>query len=512
MCAVKGIVMNASVLLAVNDDENGIPSLAPAADYLLRKLRYSNIYIGISYGPDLSAPKVRLLQENARLYSYNCFVFRPSAIDNFVSAVSLEWGDNIGSYMHVISSYKDEEISQLISSGWLITVLRSPGKASAVEYNPGTDENPSKIFINKLEELPLTICHLNKKAMGKEVETVGYLMKPSREEDFAKRGAFPLNPTPNGLIFVALNYELPISWQLQQLDGVLHKATDDIITVEMSSSSDFENKVTYTEGMQELQRCIGCHPECRVIDPFSNIYPVLDRLKIQQILGGLENLNSKSCSKIRGPHFLKVVDFREPKLEKKLADAKLSLPNIVKPQVACGVSDAHSMAIVFKADSYKDLNIPLPAIVQEYVDHSSTMFKFYVVGKKIFFAIKKSTPNADTLIKLAKEKELKPLLFDSLKSLPVDKDNQQQSQNKDNKQIDHELVTDAANWLRRVLDLTIFGFDVVIQESTGDHVIVDVNYLPSFKEVPDEVAIPTFWEAIKEKLTGKQSVEAAMLL
>ncbi|KAL3360762.1 hypothetical protein AABB24_013953 [Solanum stoloniferum] len=207
--------------------------------------------------------------------------------------------------------------------------------------------------------------------------------------------------------------------------------------------------------------------------------------------------------------FVQVVDFREPKLEDKLVDAKLSLPNIVKPQVACGVADAHSMAIVFKADSYKDLNVPLPAIVQEYVDHSSTMFKFYVVGKKIFFAIKKSTPNADTLIKLAEENELKPLLFDSLKSLPVDK---QKSQNEDNTRIDHELVTDAANWLRRVLDLTIFGFDVVIQESTGDHVIVDVNYLPSFKEVPDEVAIPTFWEAIKEKLTGKQSTEAAILL
>lgn len=306
-----------------------------------------------------------------------------------------------------------------------------------------------------------------------------------------------------------LTYALPISQQLQEIDGVLHKATDDIITVEMSSSSDFENKVTYTEGMQELQRYIGCHPDCCVIDPFTNIYPVLDRLKIQQILGGLENLNSKSCSKVRGPHFLKVVDFREPKLEDKLVDAKLSLPNIVKPQVACGVADAHSMAIVFKADSYKDLNVPLPAIVQEYVDHSSTMFKFYVVGKKIFFAIKKSTPNADTLIKLAEEKELKPLLFDSLKSLPVDK---QKSQNEDNTRIDHELVTDAANWLRRVLDLTIFGFDVVIQESTGDHVIVDVNYLPSFKEVPDEVAIPTFWEAIKEKLTGKQSTEAAILL
>ncbi|XP_060179151.1 inositol 1,3,4-trisphosphate 5/6-kinase 4 isoform X1 [Lycium barbarum] len=512
MNGVKGIVLDASVLLATNnDDENANPSLRPGANYILRKLQYSKIFTGISYGPDLSAPKVCLLQENARLYSYNCFVFRSSAIDNFISEVSLEWGENIGSYMHVVSSYKEEEISQLISSGWLITVLRSPGKASDVEYCPGT-ESPSKIFISKLEELPLTICHLNKKAMGKEVKTVGYLMKPSREEDFAKRGAFPLNPTPNGLIFVALNYELPISWQLQEIDGVLHKATDDIITVEMSSSLDFENKVTYTEGMQELQRYIKCHPDCRVIDPFSNIYPVLDRLKIQQILGGLENLNSKSCSKIRGPHFLKVVDFREPKLENKLADAQLSLPNIVKPQVACGVADAHSMAIVFKADSYKDLNVPLPAIVQEYVDHSSTMFKFYVVGKKIFFTIKKSTPNADTLIKLAVEKELKPLLFDSLKSLPVDKGNQQRSQNEDNKRIDHELVTDASNWLRRMLDLTIFGFDVVIQEGTGDHVIVDVNYLPSFKEVPNEVAIPTFWEAIKEKLTEKQSTEAAILL
>ncbi|XP_004244779.1 inositol 1,3,4-trisphosphate 5/6-kinase 4 isoform X2 [Solanum lycopersicum] len=508
MYGVKGIVLDASILLKSGDDENGSPSLRPDADYVLRKLRYSNIFTGISYGPDLSAPKVRLLQESARLYSYNCFVFRPSAIDSFISEVSLEWGDITGSYMHVVSSYKDEEIAQMISSGWLITALRSPGKASDVEYSTGT-ENPSKIFINKLEELPLTICHLNKKAMGKDVKTVGYLMKPSREEDFAKRGAFPLKPTPNGLIFVPLTYELPISQQLQEIDGVLHKATDDIITVEMSSSSDSENKVTFTAGMQELQRYIGCHLDCRLIDPFTNIYPVLDRLKIQQILGGLENLNSKSCSKIRGPHFLKVVDFREPKLEDKLADAKLSLPNIVKPQVACGVADAHSMAIVFKEDSYKDLNVPLPAIVQEYVDHSSTMFKFYVVGKKMFFAIKKSTPNADTLIKLAEEKQLKPLLFDSLKSLPVDT---LKSQNEDNTQIDHELVTDAANWLRRVLDLTIFGFDVVIQESTGDHVIVDVNYLPSFKEVPDEVAIPKFWEAIKEKLTGKQSTEAAILL
>lgn len=51
-----------------------------------------------------------------------------------------------------------------------------------------------------------------------------------------------------------------------------------------------------------------------------------------------------------------------------------------------------------------------------------------------------------------------------------------------------------------------------IQESTGDHVIVDVNYLPSFKEVPDDIALPTFWEALKEKIDsekGKQPTKAS---
>lgn len=149
--------------------------------------------------------------------------------------------------------------------------------------------------------------------------------------------------------------------------------------------------------------------------------------------------------------------------------------------------------------------------MQEYVDHSSSIFKFYVLGEKVFHAVKKSTPNADSLIKLSEGKNgLKPLLFDSLKSLPTSKENEHQEdgncQNA-NHEIDIQLVTDAACWLRRMLDLTIFGFDVVIQENTGDHVIVDVNYLPSFKEVPDNIAVPAFWEAIKSKYELKKKMK-----
>lgn len=58
--------------------------------------------------------------------------------------------------------------------------------------------------------------------------------------------------------------------------------------------------------------------------------------------------------------------------------------------------------------------------MQEYVDHSSSIYKFYVLGEKVFYAVKKSTPNADSLMKLSEKKYgLKPLLFDRFHILPL---------------------------------------------------------------------------------------------
>ncbi|KAI5583142.1 hypothetical protein BDE02_07G133500 [Populus trichocarpa] len=73
-------------------------------------------------------------------------------------------------------------------------------------------------------------------------------MKPSREEVFSKRGAFPMNPTPNGLMFLPLTFELPLPSQLQLVDLVL------VISVDLSSSSESTNRITFSPGMQELQR------------------------------------------------------------------------------------------------------------------------------------------------------------------------------------------------------------------------------------------------------------------
>uniref|UniRef100_A0A7N0U7H5 inositol-1,3,4-trisphosphate 5/6-kinase n=1 Tax=Kalanchoe fedtschenkoi TaxID=63787 RepID=A0A7N0U7H5_KALFE len=458
----------------------------------------SSIYFGSSSFP----ASERVYYAEQVLLTASCF-FQVSCIGkitalypvghfNFFHDIKAAWGDITDNILYLVSKTNGNQNLNLSSCSWTVTVLEAGG-TSLNQHNA--------MSISRLEELPLTICRINKKAMCGHTVTVGYIMKSSRETDFAKRGAFPMYPSQNGLIFLPLTFNLPISSQIQEADIILHKATDEITSVELNGPISCPRRICFSDGFQELLRYTEAHPDCRLLDSINSIHPIIDRLAIQKILQGLQDLKTEKDYSIRAPRFLMVDNFSDPELAKMLEESSLSFPYIVKPQVACGVADAHSMAIAFKVEDFRNLAVPLPAVIQEYVNHSSTIYKFYVLGEKVFYATKKSTPNADILIKLSEQNGVQPLLFDSLKSLPIATDSQSPNEEACMKSgtLDLELATDAAAWLRNRLGLTIIGFDVVIQEGTRDHVIVDVNYLPSFKEVPDIVAIPAFWDSIKKK-------------
>ncbi|KAI3962192.1 hypothetical protein MKX01_030742 [Papaver californicum] len=486
---IRGVLLDESLLFA--EDNSGNTFFQSGSESLLSRLQYSNLHTGISYEASVSPQKVIFLKEMAMLYSLDCFMLDASSLDSSLSEILQAWGDIGGSCLYVASSKDEDLFLKLHDHGWLTV-------AKCNESGDGMEDS-EVMLINKLEELPLTLCRLSRKVAGNNVVRIGYVMKASREADFAKRGAFPMNPTQNGLMFIPLTFDLPLEPQVHEVDVVFHKATDEITNIELTGSSEYFNGISFSKGMQELKMYFEDHPDCCVIDPLDKIYPVVDRLMIQKILARLEELKTSGDCRIRAPHFLKVDSFDEPNMMERLSEAGLLLPSIVKPQVACGVADAHNMAIVFRTDDFLDLAVPLPAVIQEYVDHSAVLFKFYVLGDRVFHAVKNSTPNSDVFLSSFEKDGLKPLSFNSLKSLPTAKGQIEASglSSADSTSLDLELVTGAAHWLRKKLDLTIFGFDVVIQEGTRDHVIVDVNYLPSFKEVPTDVAIPAFWDAIK---------------
>ncbi|XP_020089527.1 inositol-tetrakisphosphate 1-kinase 6 isoform X1 [Ananas comosus] len=488
------VLLDESILLA--EDEGTNPSLRSGSEALLRRLRFSKLCVAFCHQEDIPASKADFLTKTAALYSFNCISLLTSHVDNSLNELFQDRSRTGDLCVYVTSKIDEILFSELQNHNWRI-ILVGLGKCN------GGATDKEVLFIDTLDGLLITICRLIKKQeiCDKSVLAVGYVMKPSREEDFAKRGAFPSCPTENGLIFVPLIFELPLASQLQGVDVILHKVTDEIISIDTNSSFNFPKGISFTTGMSELQRFLQENSDFCIVDPFSSIYPLLDRLQIQQILLGLQDFGAQCSCRLRAPHFLKVDNFNDPNLGKQLLEAKLNFPVIVKPQVACGVADAHNMALVFKYEDFANLGVPLPAILQEYVDHCSTIFKFYVLGDKVFHAVKKSMPNACVLLSLSEKTGSAPLLFNSLKTLPVAREEQLPigSSKAIKESLDVGLIEKAANWLRERLGLTIFGFDVVIQEGSGDHVIVDLNYLPSFKEVPDSDALPAFWDAIRKK-------------
>ena len=69
-----------------------------------------------------------------------------------------------------------------------------------------------------------------------------------------QRGAFPIYPRKDSLIFVPLSFELPLSLQLQEVDMVLHKITDEIVKIDPNCSIDFSKGISFSAGMSEIIR------------------------------------------------------------------------------------------------------------------------------------------------------------------------------------------------------------------------------------------------------------------
>ncbi|CAI5487409.1 unnamed protein product, partial [Closterium sp. Naga37s-1] len=317
---------------------------------------------------------------------------------------------------------------------------------------------------------------------------------------------------------------------------VLHKATDEIVQVDASMDG---VHLTFSQPFQHLlDHCSSSSGSLKIIDPLPAVLPLTDRVKTLSLLSDLlattnDTGNPPASPVLRVPRFVQVPDIRQTAaVLAAMAAVGVRLPVIVKPRIACGAAASHAMAIVFSEDAFATLSLPSPSVIQEYVDHGACQFKCYVLGEAFFAAERRSTPDAAPLLlqqqgqahgkvgqqQQEEEEEQRAkvsaapaaISFDSLKSLPMafpsQPSEQQQLQQPPLPPLgvvggfNEAVARRAADLLRSALGLTLFGFDVLVQEGTGEHVVVDVNYFPSFKDVPDHLAIPAFHTACASHL------------
>ena len=112
---------------------------------------------------------------------------------------------------------------------------------------------------------------------------------------------------------------------------------------------------------------------------------------------------------------------------------------------------------------------------------------------KVFFIRKSSIPDV-ALSPTSRDSQDQCLYFDSIKSLPttlpphIAIEDQSRPLISESFDLDQDLVKQIAACLSQKLQLTLFGFDVIVASTNGDHLVVDINYFPNYKGCKDAPA------------------------
>eukprot|EP00884_Botryococcus_braunii_P006380 jgi/Botrbrau1/15743/Bobra.4_1s0111.1 len=220
---------------------------------------------------------------------------------------------------------------------------------------------------------------------GGRLLVVGLLIKPSRYLQLLREGLVPLG-SPHGVSFQLLSPEHPLHAQ-GHFDALLAKCTDFLEEGEEGGPPRFSPYALAVVGEAERELRIP------VIDPLSAVQKVVDRKVLADCLAAVSAAAARRGLTILSPASLLVDNLGSSDLEGRLSRAGVTWPLIAKPLVGCGHPDAHKLALLFSLKGLSSADVPLPSLLQRFVDHAGLVHKVYVIGDQVHVVQKESLPD-----------------------------------------------------------------------------------------------------------------------
>ena len=177
---------------------------------------------------------------------------------------------------------------------------------------------------------------------------------------------------------------------------------------------------------------------------------------------------------------LPLPNFKERVLEE-MEKEKINFPLIVKTELATRSKYSHQIGIIFNQDGldwvigyegYKNTSL----VLQQYIDHSQSQFKIYLYGNKVQYYTKTSLPYI-----LPQGNNY--LIFNS--ALPFPLEWYSPTHQLEEVKINEEFITQITLAIGDYIGLRWFGLDIIVDRFTLQYYIIDINYFPSFKNVPN---------------------------
>uniref|UniRef100_A0A8C9TY78 Inositol-tetrakisphosphate 1-kinase n=1 Tax=Scleropages formosus TaxID=113540 RepID=A0A8C9TY78_SCLFO len=273
-----------------------------------------------------------------------------------------------------------------------------------------------------------------------------------------------------GIEVVQLDLSLPLEEQ-GPLDVIIHKLTDLILEAD-------QNDMQSLLLVQHVQDYIEAHPETIVLDPLPAIRTLLDRCKSYQLIHRIEDRmqDERICS----PPFMVLNSECGPDTLEQIRKHKLTFPFICKTRVAHG-TNSHEMAIIFSEEDLK--NVQPPCVIQSFINHNAVLYKVFVVGESYTVVERPSLRNFPS-----GSADRKAIFFNSHNvSKPESSSDLTSRENVEgvSQPPSDDVIRELSRALRQALGVSLFGIDVIINNQTGQHAVIDINAFPGYEGVPE---------------------------
>ncbi|CAN9502144.1 unnamed protein product [Ophioblennius macclurei] len=273
-----------------------------------------------------------------------------------------------------------------------------------------------------------------------------------------------------GIEVVQLDLSQPLEDQ-GPLDVIIHKLTDLILEADQNDSQ-------AVLLVQRVQDYIDAHPETIVLDPLPAIRTLLDRCKSYQLIHRLESCmqDERICS----PPFMVLNTECTPDVLEQIKRQGLTFPFICKTRVAHG-TNSHEMAIIFSEEDLKDVRPP--CVIQSFINHNAVLYKVFVVGDSHTVVERPSLKNFP-----AGPADRKAIFFNSHNvSKPESSSDLTSRENVEgvSQPPSEDVIRELSRLLRQELNVSLFGIDVIINNQTGQHAVIDINAFPGYEGVPE---------------------------
>uniref|UniRef100_A0A8C4KDW1 Inositol-tetrakisphosphate 1-kinase n=1 Tax=Dromaius novaehollandiae TaxID=8790 RepID=A0A8C4KDW1_DRONO len=282
---------------------------------------------------------------------------------------------------------------------------------------------------------------------------------------------------------------------------IIHKLTDVILEADQNDSQSLEL-------VHRFQEYIDAHPETIILDPLPAIRTLLDRSKSYELIRQIEAYmqDKRICS----PPFMELTSACGEDTLQLIEKNGLAFPFICKTRVAHG-TNSHEMAIIFNQEGLKAVRPP--CVIQSFINHNAVLYKVFVVGESYTVVKRPSLKNfsagiSGTLlppavpcakplgVKIQCKVTYSLLLISDRESIFFNSHNVSKPESSSVltaldkiegvfERPNDDVIREISKALRQALGVSLFGIDIIINNQTGQHAVIDINAFPGYEGVSE---------------------------